>query len=493
MANHKEVLIERWLPIEAIGAECMRDGSAAKKPPLNRLHVWWARRPLTASRAAILASVLPNWSADWPTHLLEKFPREEEYQKWFLRACGIFGDPVAGKKLIAWAKDRGVQLKTPPYSHKRAFTVSPSSEVLETIARLLEHAWGTPQISVLDPFAGGGSIPFEALRYGFKTYANELNPVAGVILKATLEYPARFGASLVNNIRKYGGILSARVRDRLERFYPQPGGESIYAYLWARTVRCPYTGKWIPLAPNWWLRQGSSPVAIKPIFDETRNEAQFQIITGKAACAQAQPDKGLVKRGNAVSPWAHHQAVSGDHIKTEAQAGQLREQLYAAAFKQKNGFGFRIPTEDELKAVTSAEEEWSRRAPEWEARGWIPTEPRQEGRADWAARIYGLHTWADTFTHRQLLSLITYLAVLDELRPTIRAELSTDRAEAILTYLAIALDKAADYNSRQVSWDVTRQKIRNTFTRHDFSSFPDGHGFWGEGDRSGRRRAQVKK
>ena len=88
------VLIEDWLPIDKVGAESLRDASAARKPPLNRLHVWWARRPLTTSRAAILGSVLPQWSADWPEHLRKEFPTQETYQRWFLELNGISPDVV---------------------------------------------------------------------------------------------------------------------------------------------------------------------------------------------------------------------------------------------------------------------------------------------------------------------------------------------------------------------------------------------------------------
>ena len=145
----------------------MRERGASSAYPLYFLHVWWARRPLTTSRASILASVLPVWQPDWPNHLKKKFPTEDAYHQWFLKLCGIFGDPVAGRKLITWAKEKGIKLDTPPYTHPRAFTVNPDREYLDTLGMLLEHTWGEKTLRVLDPFAGGGSIPFEALRYGF--------------------------------------------------------------------------------------------------------------------------------------------------------------------------------------------------------------------------------------------------------------------------------------------------------------------------------------
>jgi hypothetical protein len=416
-----------------------------------------------------LASVLPAWSEDWPKDLAAQFPNRESYHAWFLRACGIFGDPVEGRRLIDWAKDKGVKLAVPPYSHPRAFTVSPDSDILDTIKKLLTLTWGHSDLSLMDPFSGGGSIPFEGLRYGFKTTANELNPVASVILKATLDYPFRFGAGLGQDINRYGNQLIDKVRTKLEPYFPVEQGENIHAYIWARTVACPYTGKPIPLSPNWWLLKGSDPMAVKPSFDPALPEATFRIVKGKEACAKANPDLGTVKRGDAVSPWANHQIVSGDHIKAEAQAGRLGQQLYAVAVKRRTGLDFRPPTAADLQAAENAGVELESKLAAWEAMGLIPHEPRTEGRADWACKIYGQNEWCDTFAPRQLLSLCTFLEALQELRVKLTAELDEERAKAVLTFLAIALDKAVDYNSKQAPWDSTRQKVAHAFSRHDFS------------------------
>jgi len=143
------LLIESWLPIEEVGAESMRErGASSALPPLYFLHVWWARRPLIASRAAVLASVLPRWSSQWPKELLRKFPDEESYHRWFIQLAGIRGDPAQGKKLVEWAKAKGIQLNFHPYGGApRAFTVNPSAEDLQTMQELLEYAWGTKEIS----------------------------------------------------------------------------------------------------------------------------------------------------------------------------------------------------------------------------------------------------------------------------------------------------------------------------------------------------------
>lgn len=251
--SNPPLLIESWLPIEEIGAESKRErGASSALPPLYFLHVWWARRPLIASRAAILASVLPQWTPDWPEELQRRFPNQDTYHQWFIHLLGIRGDPVQGRKLAEMAKARGIRLDFNPYGDSpRAFTINPSKEDLLLLSDLIEYTWGSTTITVLDTFAGGGSIPFESIRFGFDTTANELNSVATVILKATLDYPIRFGLSLADEIRKWGKIAIEMASSELSEYYPMEEHERIRRYLWARTISCPTTGKLVPLSPNW--------------------------------------------------------------------------------------------------------------------------------------------------------------------------------------------------------------------------------------------------
>lgn len=473
MADRPNVLIENWFPFETVGAESMRErGASSALPPLYFLHVWWARRPLTVSRAAILASVLPAWSAEWSEPLRTKFPTEKSYQQWFLRACGIFGDPVLGRRLLDMARGQGRTIPN-PYNSPRSFTVNPDQDTLDTVQTLLELAWGSPSLAVLDPFAGGGSIPFEALRYGFTAVANELNPVASVILKATLEYPQVYGPELTGDIARYGQMLSEMMQKRLRPFFGNVD-EGIArvdgaAFIWARTVACPYTGKLVPLSPNWWLQKGGDPVAVRPLFHDAAREASFEIVRGKEACARANPDAGTVKRGNGISPWAQNQPIDGDYIKAEAQAGRMGQQLYAVALKRKGGFVFRTPTAADVAAVAAAESELDKKLPSWEAKGWVPREPYPRVSNDARPLHYGMPTWGDFFSPRQLLSMCTLLEAYHEVAESVRHGLSEERAKAVLTYLAFVVDKSADYSSRLCKWDGTRTKVTNTFDRHDFS------------------------
>ncbi|NTU81894.1 MAG: DUF1156 domain-containing protein, partial [Chloroflexales bacterium] len=441
----QELLIERWLPIEEMGIESRRENSTGQHPPINRLHIWFARRPLTASRAAVLASLLPNWEVTWPPHLLSRFPTEESYHRWFQALLGIRGDVVQASKLLRWARQHGERVAN-PFTNPRAFTISPSEDDIVLVQDLIELRWGTREPTVLDSFAGGGSIPFESLRFGFTTYANELNPVASTILAASLDYPARFGVELSDDIQRWGTELSRRVRTQLEPFFAKSERETPLFYLWARTVACPSTGKPVPLSPNWWLQKGADPIAVKVLCDPNWAECHFEIVRGKEV-ARAYPDDGTIRRGVAVSPWTGD-TVDGDYIKREAQAGRMGQQLFAVGALTPRGREFRLPTEQDLATYAAAEAEYARRLPEWESRGLVPYEPRKAGRADWSSEIYGLKTWAHSFSHRQLLALITCVITLQEIERDVERESDHTRAQAIRTYLGFVVDKMADYNSQ---------------------------------------------
>jgi len=462
------VLIEQWLPFEAIGAESQRErGASSALPPLYFLHVWFARRPLTASRAAILGGMLPQWSVDWPEALHQRFPDETSYRAWFLRLLGIKGDPAAARRLIQQAKEQGSARIANPYGSARAFTVNPLAEDLIMMRDLLEYAWGTRDPITMDVTAGGGSIPFEALRYGFTTYANELNPVASVILKATLDYPARFGQSLASDIRKWTRLWSERVHTRLQPYFSAlPTEAEGAAYLWARTVACPTTGKPVPLSPNWWLNTDNEKVAVQLIADPHFDHPRFVIKRGTGI--DFDPERGTVSDGVGLSPWTG-ESIDGDYIKAEAQAGRMGQTLYAIAIKRPGGFDFRAPTEDDLNTVRRAETAFAEKLPEWEAVGLVPTEAIDEiSNYDRGHRLYGMFFWRDFFTPRQLFSTVVLLEEMQRIAGEMGNDNDLPRARAIQTYLAIAVDKAVIYNTRQSRLDPSRG-IRSIFDKHNFA------------------------
>jgi putative DNA methylase len=462
------VLIEKWFPLAEVGVESRRERAASSAlPPLYFLHVWWARRPLVACRAAILGSILPQWQENWPRALNDKFPTEESYHAWFKRLLGIHGDPLQAQKIIQYAKTKGLKLPGNPYGYSRAFAYNPDADEVKTLLDLLEFAWGSRDIAVIDPMAGGGSIPFEALRCGLTTYAYELNPVASVILKGTIDFPARFGPKFVDEIAKWGGMLCKEVERRLDQYFPRQRGENIFAYIWARTVACPVTDKPVPLSPNWWLQKGNDPVAVQVLVDPEWPACRFRIVQGEKAI-EAHPDTGTIRKGVAKSPWKG-EPLDGVYIKKKAQSGRMGEQLYALRVKTSLGNKFRSPSPEDLEAVARAGLALKEKLPKWEALQLVPRENIPDGTKTREPINYGMSNWTDLFTPRQLLSICTYVEVFLELKSEWEKTLSPAQAEALETYLALAIDKSLDYNSRMVRWHSSRGVIAGTFDRHDFS------------------------
>jgi adenine-specific DNA methylase len=463
-------LIEEWLPIAEIGIESLRERTPMTPfPAPNRLHVWFARRPLVASRAAVLASLLPA-DAD---------------RAKFLHALGIHGDPIAAKVRIAEATRQGVRLGKDAYGYDRAFKHSPTAEERDWIKEQVERATANGVPTVLDPTAGGGSIPFEAMRLGFHTIANDLNPVAWLILKATVEFPAKYGPPLLKRYQEISREFVKRVRERLEPFYPpEPEHDCVCdGYLWARTIRCPYCDGVVPLSPNWKLDGKGTGVRVVPhIDDPSHRHCTFEIVT-KAK----DHSPGTVKAGDALCPYPDcGRVIDGDEVKAQAQAGGMGQQLYAVVFKRHKvvGYtakskpkiqstrGFRAPrpeddVEDKVRAAFEA------RKAEWEARDILPSEEIDLiSNYDRGHRLYEICYWRDMFGHRQLLghavSVESFHDIVEEIRSTHRCEPS-EIERAALAYLAIGIDKMLNYNSIMSIWFPAREVVVNTFNRHNFA------------------------
>jgi putative DNA methylase len=308
------------------------------------------------------------------------------------------------------------------------------------------------------------------------TLASDLNPVAVAVLLAGVQLPARYGSSLIHDLRHWGGVLTARLRDRLAPYFKlENEHERVVAYIFARTVRCPRTGKPVPLSPNWWLSKGKKPTAVRLITERDSNEldqVEFEIVSGRYI--DFDPDQGTVARGIGVSPW-DGLAIDDSYIRSEAQAGRLGTQLYALAIRTPRGRSFRAPTLLDEDALAAADVEFKRCASTWVANDILPTEqiPRQNPK--WDVNRWGMHYWTDMFSQRQLLVHASFVEEFRRLIPEVRAALDADRADAILTELALMQGKALNYNSRMSVWHPTRNSMANTFDRHDLA-FKRTHG-----------------
>jgi putative DNA methylase len=438
-------LIEDWLPIAALSEESVRERrSMTSLPPTYYLHVWFARRPLVASRAAILASILDS-TADRAT---------------FLHDLGIHGDPVAAKARMAAANARGVRLEAEPYGYRRAFQHLPSR--VESLAE------------ILDPTAGGGSIPFEAARLGVKTIANDLNPVAALLLKSTVELPVRFGAALLERYRVLAEEFVKRATPHFADVFPRevPNVVTVDGYLWARTITCPYCGGLVPLSPNWKLDSSGHGVRLIPDGPRIR----FEIVT-----RESDHSPGTVKDGDGSCPFPQcRRTINGDEIKSQAQAGKMGHQLYCVVYKEERikGYtktgkpktekvrGFRAPRpEDDVTELLQRKLE--EKMALWQARNIVPYEEIDAlSNYDRGHRLYGINHWAKMFTGRQIYGHCVAVEVFQNMLATC---VGNELDRAAMTYIAIAIDKMVDYNSVGLSWHSKREVLEHTLRMHNFS------------------------
>jgi adenine-specific DNA methylase len=438
---------------------------------LKTLHQWWARRPIVASAATMLGGLLPAWSPA----LARQFPdiaqlqSEKVYREWLLYLVGIWGNPVAAKKMSEHAKATGIKLKKNPYTYRPAFKNSIDEASVRTLHRVLEATWGALPL-VADVTAGGGSIPWTSLRLGLPTYAHDLNSVAAVILTASLEIPAKHGTELTPLLRQWGKILVERASKRLASYFPTSPGETITNYLFAHAITCPRSGRLVPLVPDWWLRKGDKPAAARMISEVDGVKLtipRFEVLHGLDIDFDA--DKGLAAAGRATSPY-DDLVIDGDYIKCEAKAGRMTQVLYAVVTKTPSGRSFRAPTEADLAALQAAQDEVTACLPRWLQQNIVPaSEIPAVSNYDRGHRMYGINAWVDFFAPRQLLTHAVFVEEFRRLIPEIRAALDPDLAKAVLTELALMQGKALNYNSRQTSWNVNRQSTRAVFEKHNFA------------------------
>jgi putative DNA methylase len=452
---YKPKLIEVALPLEDINRESAREKSIRHGHP-STLHLWWARRPLAACRAVLFAQLV-----DDPSAHPEEFATEAEQEAERKRLHGIISE------LVKWEN-----------IHNEALFKEARDEIRKSCG-------GNPP-PILDPFAGGGSIPLEAQRLGLEANASDLNPVAVLINKALIEVPPQWagyspvfpgaadeaqswpGATgLAEDVRCYGQWMRDEAEKRIGHLYPKvklpdavtgkPGSieAAVIAWIWARTVTCPNPAcaGTMPLVRSFWLgkKKGRERYVV-PIPDGKR--VRFEI-----AGPQGVPREGTVTRTGAVCLLCST-PVPLSYIRAEGKAGRMSAQLMAIAAEGKRQRYYVAPTEEHEKAADVPRPD---DMPEAE----IPHNPRYL-----TAPNYGMRTWADLFTNRQLTELTTFSDLIREARNRARTDGAQPAyADAITTYLAIAMSRITSTNSSLCRWrpDAAKESVNDTFSRQAIS------------------------
>ena len=494
----RKKLIEVALPLEAINAAAAHEKMPGIGSHPRGLHLWWARRPLAAARAVIFAQMV-----DDPSSRPELFRNEEAQSLERQRLFGII------EELVKWENT----------TNERTMAAA-REEIRKSWRRSCEDNKEHPKAAELfdpdqlpafhDPFAGGGSIPLEAQRLGLEAYASDLNPVAVLINKAMIEIPPKFagkppvnpedqqgkgstsavwkGATgLAEDVRFYGQWMRDEAEKRIGHLYPKievseemvrdrPDLEqymgrqlTVIAWLWARTVKSPnpaFATVDVPLVSTFVLstKKGKESY-VEPVIED--GGYRFAVKTGMPP-ASAKLGTTAGKR-SAFRCLMSGVPVPYDHIRTEGKEGRMGTRLMAVVAEGNRGRLYLPPTTEHAAIVHEAR-------PEWMPNIALPDNPR-----DFKTPNYGLNTFGDLFTDRQLLALTTFSDLVTEARELVRqhavaAGVADDGttlrdngigaaayADAVGLYLAFAVDRCADFSNSCTRWIPSNEKVMDLF------------------------------
>lgn len=479
--NIKKKLIEVAIPLEAINAASAREKSIRHGHP-STLHLWWARRPLAACRAVLFAQLV-----DDPLSHPDKFPTHEAQEAERKRLFGII------EELVKWEN-------------------STNEEVLERARAEIRKSCDGELPTIYDPFSGGGSIPLEAQRLGLPAYGSDLNPVAVMVGKAMIEFPPRFkdaapvhpdvkernhyrnAEGLAEDVKYYGEWMRQKAWEKIGLLYPQvdlpkeygAGKATVVAWIWARTVASPdpaFGGVHVPLANSFVIssKKGNETIVV-PSVDKARSTYEFTIRSSDITKHDIESAQNGTKAGKAQDfvCLLSGAPIQREYIRREGKQGRLGVRLMAVVAEGARSRLYLPPTAGMEETAYSARE-YSVVA---EARatflsGPTPTRAMITGGV---CSAYGLDQWGKLFTDRQLVALITFSDLVQEVRARIaddarRSGLSEDEtplhaggkgakayAEAVSVYLSFAIDRMTDAGSTIATW-ASGGFIRFTFAR----------------------------
>ncbi|MDI3504154.1 MAG: putative methylase [Candidatus Cloacimonadota bacterium] len=460
-------LAEVDFPIAAVSKHAVREKSIHHGHP-STLHLWWARRPLASSRAMLMALLLPD-----PCDPYCPGAFKEKARKLLPSLCGTIGetDYDLQRKLLHFIAD----FANWDNAHRK--------EYLELSRALIKAAHPEETPLVVDPFAGGGSIPLEALRIGCDAFASDLNPVACLILKVMLEDIPKSGPELIDELKTVGDRIIKHAKEELSKYYPDdPDGSKPVAYIWARTVRCesPDCGAEIPLMRSFWLcNKAKKKVALKPIVKRMDGDApsvDFEIFEPKKESEVHGPTVARAKAtclccGSVLPPdrvrsQLANQNGGADVIFNDKGERSGGARLLAVITIKENSIGknYRISQHKDYNVLIKAQDSIMAIYNQWNDSGKgdvcpIPFEATPKGGGSGAGRAFSIHSYGilrykNLFSNRQLLSLLT-----------VRKLIEAENSAIIPDMLALSFTKGADGNNALCRWMPGYESPVNLFSR----------------------------
>ncbi len=494
-------LIEVALPLEAINKAAAREKSIRHGHP-STLHLWWARRPLAAARAVIFAQMV-----DDPSVHPDLFPTEKKQEKERQRLFKII------EELVRWENTTNeTVLQQAREEIWRSWRRACAENADHPRAKELFDRDKLPAFH--DPFAGGGALPLEAQRLGLESYASDLNPVAVLINKAMIEIPPKFAGKppvnpgsrkdkalvarpwrgargLAEDVRYYGQWMRDEADKRIGHLYPkveiakEMGKErpdlkplvgrklTVIAWIWARTVKSPnpaFRNVDVPLASTFMLSTKAGKEAyVEPLIEG--GGYRFAVKVGKPKDAEGAKNGTKLSRGANFQCVMSGTPIGGDYIKAEGRAGRMGARLMAIVAEGHRGRVYLSPME-EMEAVARKVK------PDWKPDSALPDDPRNF----WTVQ-YGLTTYGDLFTPRQLVALTTFSDLVQEARERVKSDAiaaglpddgngigaggtgATAYADAVGVYLGLAVSKMSDTQSSLCRWKTTMDQSIATFGR----------------------------
>jgi ribA/ribD-fused uncharacterized protein len=477
-------LIEVDLPIRRLSMSARREKSIGH---ISSLHIWWARRPLAACRAVVAAALWPD-------------PADQMCSEQFVSEVGILLRNWSKQNLgLASAESYPIfnSLASNTASHlprdlvrngllafiadfadwgnsTRSEFLALSSEVSSLAAKALSG--GTSEtFLVLDPFAGGGSIPVECLRVGADAYASDLNPIPYLLNKALIEYIPTYGESLWERVEKTGREIGKAVQEQLAGLRKETRRSQEIACIWAKTVVCagPGCGASIPILRSLWLEKNGAKKSALVLFPQTQGGSRSVGIEIESPPKHS--TGGTVRRSSVTCPCCGY-TISRGEMERLAKNGELGERMVALVETTpgQSGRRYRVPDAEDLARFAEAAAILKSLGREYvDDIPLLPDEELPYLRSIFNVHVYGVTRWRELFNERQLTTALLFVKALREQGVRLGKEISEDEAKATMLLLAFAVDRQINALNRTCYWNASGPKMQAGFARQALPMFWD--------------------